>query len=160
MSRWQKWGRLLVLWFIIGEQYFVLEAVYRAFKGERAHIAMLAVGGLCGVLIGAVNQRPIFYKLPVLVQSIIGVVIVLVVEFCSGIVLNVILGLGIWDYSNLWGNLYGQICIQFAFIWLLLMPLAIWLEDALRWGFGWNGRAYKLSSIYIEFFTLRKATVY
>ena len=37
-------GRLLFLWFFLGEQYFVIEGIYRVFRGERAHIAMLFVG--------------------------------------------------------------------------------------------------------------------
>lgn len=116
---------------------------------------MLPIGGLCGVAVGSINQIPRFFKLPVFIQSIIGTVIVLAVELCSGLLLNVVLGLGIWDYSDMWGNLYGQVCVQFAFLWLLLMPFAIWLEDRLRWGFGWNGKLYSLLGIYSDFFTWR-----
>ena len=42
-------------------------------------------------------------------QSVIGAVIVLAVEFISGCVLNLWLGLGVWDYSNQPGNVLGQI---------------------------------------------------
>jgi uncharacterized membrane protein len=147
--------RLAALWFIMGEQYFIMEAIYRAFRGERAHIAMIAVGGLCGITVGGINQCRAFYNLPVWVQSVIGTVVTLFIEFISGVVLNIALRLEIWDYSHLWGNLYGQICVQFAAVWLLIMPLAIWLEDSLRWGFGWNGKKYSLSSIYKDFFTGR-----
>lgn len=147
----KKITRLLALWFLMGSAYYLIEIIYRLLlhKGW-PHPSMILVGGLCGIAVGAINQCPRFYKTPVLVQSIIGTVIVLFVEFCSGVFLNMILGLDIWDYSGLPGNVLGQICLPFALAWFLLMPFAIWLEDTLRWGFGWNGRSYSLESIYLD----------
>ncbi|WP_353851693.1 hypothetical protein [Clostridium sp.] len=55
------------------------------------------------------------------------------IEFTSGIILNVWLKLNIWDYSNTWGNLYGQICIPYAIIWFFLVPLAVFGDDYLRY---------------------------
>lgn len=152
-----KTARLLALWFLLGEQYFVLEALYRfAFKrGERAHIAMLAVGGLCCVAVGAINQVPRFFKAPVILQAAAGAAITLLVELLSGYILNIWLGLAIWDYTGLPGNVAGQICLPFAGIWFLLMPFAIWLEDSTRWGFGWDGQQYSVASIYRDFITGR-----
>lgn len=151
----KKIMRLLALWFIIGALYYVLEGLWRIPKGGYANIVMLPIGGLCGITVGSINQIPRFFKLPVIVQSLIGAGMVLVVELAAGLILNVWLGLGIWNYSNLPGNILGQICLPFAFLWLLIMPFAIWLEDTLRWGFGWNGKWYSLGSIYKEFFTLK-----
>ena len=131
MTKLERFGKLLLLWFLLGEQYFVLEALYRfVFKGgERAHISMLAVGGLCCVAVGAINQIPRFYKLHVRVQALIGTIITLIIELIAGLILNVWLGFAIWDYTDLWGNIYGQVSIAFALIWFFLMPFAIWLED-------------------------------
>jgi hypothetical protein len=153
----RKAARLFALWFLLGEQYFILEALYRAaFKhGERAHIAMLAVGGLCCVAVGCINQIPRFYNAPVWIQASIGTAATLCIEFLSGYILNIRLGLGIWDYAGLPGNVAGQICIPFAVVWFLLMPFAIWLEDATRWGFGWDGKSYSITSIYRDLVTGR-----
>ena len=79
------------------------------------------------------NQNPRFYRAPVIVQSVIGAVIVLAVEFISGCVLNLWLGLGVWDYSNQPGNVLGQICPAFGLLWFFIMPLAIWAEDTTRY---------------------------
>ena len=53
-------------------------------------------------------------------------------ELAAGLVLNVWLGLGIWDYSGLFGNLWGQICPQFWALWCLLAgPVIVafdWLD--------------------------------
>ena len=151
----KRWARLLTLWFIMGALYYVLEGLWRIPQGGYANIVMLPIGGLCGIAVGSINQIPRFYRLPVILQSLIGAAMVLAVELAAGIILNVWLGLGIWDYSGLPWNLLGQICLPFALLWLLLMPFAIWLEDTLRWGFGWNGRRYSLWSIYKEFFTFK-----
>jgi hypothetical protein len=151
----KKIARWAVLWFLLGEQYFVLEAIYRfAFKGgQRAHIAMLAVGGLAVLAVGAVNQSPRFYKAPVVVQSLIGTAITLAIEFAGGYILNIRMGLAIWDYSGMIGNIAGQICLPFAAIWFALMPAAIWLEDFARWKLWREGQVYTLKSIYRDLLT-------
>jgi hypothetical protein len=94
---------------------------------------MFFVGGLCGVLVGLLNQHPRFYRARVITQSAIGALIVLAVELIAGVVLNVWLGLAVWDYTGMPGNIMGQICVQYGLLWLLLMPFAIWLEDTARW---------------------------
>lgn len=148
MNRLRRW---VLLWFLLGEQYFVIEAVYRFFRGERVHVAMLAVGGLAAVLIGAVNQIPRFYRAPVIIQALAGTVITLGVEFCTGYLLNIRLGLSIWDYTGLTGNFMGQVCLPFAVVWFFLIPLAIWLEDRFRWLLWREGTPYNLAAIYRDF---------
>ena len=149
----KKLFRLTVLWLLLGQAYYLIEFIYRIPSGELPHPAMIAVGGLCGVAVGSINQIPGFYNSPVLVQSAIGAVITLIIEFVSGCILNLWLGLDIWDYSQIWGNLLGQVCLLFAVAWFFIMPLAIWLEDTLRWGFGWEGKRYSLGSIYLDLIT-------
>jgi hypothetical protein len=146
-----RWLRLLVLWFLLGIVYFLIEACWRVPQGDCPHWTMIIVGGLCGVAVGGLNQIPRFYRLSVRIQSLIGAALTLAVEFAAGCVLNIWLGLGIWDYSKIPGNIRGQICLPFALVWLVIMPFAIWLEDRLRLGFGWDGRDYTLRSIYKDF---------
>jgi len=66
-------------------------------------------------------------------QCVIGSLAVIVIEYIVGMILNVWLGLGIWDYSDLSFNLHGQVSLLFFFLFLLLIPFAIWLEDRLNW---------------------------
>ena len=74
--------RILTIWATLGAAYVVFETLFRGYS----HPSMFVVGGLCGVLVGAINQAPRFYRAPVIVQSVIGAVIVLAVEFVSGCV--------------------------------------------------------------------------
>ena len=147
--------KILTIWFIIGMCYFVIEGIWRIPKGGYANIVMLPIGGLCGLLIGSINQIPKFYNMSVWRQSVIGTVIVLIIEYISGYVLNIKMGLGIWDYSNMFFNINGQICLEFGLLWFLLMPAAVWLEDWIRFKFWGEGEKYGLKDVYWDFLGLK-----
>ena len=53
----------------------------------------------------------------------------------TGCIVNIWLQLDIWDYSDLWGNILGQVCPLFTLIWAPLILLAIVLDDVIRWKF-------------------------
>ena len=147
--------KVLTIWFLMGMVYFVIEGIWRIPKGGDANISMLFVGGLCGLLIGSINQIPKFYNMSVFKQSLIGTGIVLVIEYTAGYILNIKMGLDIWDYSDMFFNINGQICLEFGLIWLLIMPAAIWLEDFIRFKFWNEGVGYGLKDVYMEFLGLR-----
>lgn len=117
--------KVLTIWFLMGMVYFVIEGIWRIPKGGDANVVMLPIGGLCGLLIGSINQIPKFYNMSVFKQSLIGTGIVLVIEYTAGYILNIKMGLDIWDYSNMFFNINGQICLEFGLLWILLMPAAI-----------------------------------
>ena len=147
--------KMLAIWFLMGMVYFVIEGIWRIPKGGDANISMLFVGGLCGLLIGSINQIPKFYNMSVFKQALIGTGIVLVIEYTAGYILNIKIGLDIWDYSDMFFNINGQICMEFALLWFLLMPAAVWLEDWIRWRFWGECEEYGLKDVYMEFLGLR-----
>ena len=116
----------LILLIIFGITYCGIEILYRG----RTHISMLFVGGLCAVLIGMINE--ITPKMNIILQMFIGAVIVTIIEFISGYIINIILGLNVWDYSNLMFNYKGQISLLFTIIWFFLSVPVIYLDDKLR----------------------------
>jgi len=118
----------LILIFIMGALYMVLEGLWRGWT----NISMLVVGGLCAFLIGRLNEYQTFYNRNMWQQCLIGTLITLIIEFVSGLILNIWLGFYIWDYSNTFGNICGQICLPYALLWFILMPLAIYTDDYLR----------------------------
>ncbi|MCK5616118.1 hypothetical protein KAR91_80385 [Candidatus Pacearchaeota archaeon] len=99
-------------------------------------IWMGLVGGTCGVFLGKLNSWEWSRKLPSWLQSLIGMVFILLLEYWSGMILNngLIFGLhlGIWDYTNEFLNIDGQICLKLAIFFYLLTPFAFWLEDVLQ----------------------------
>ncbi|WP_242983129.1 hypothetical protein [Clostridium drakei] len=86
----------LLLIFIMGALYMVVEGLWRGWT----HISMLVVGGLASFFIGRLNQHPKFYDRKMWQECVIGTLIILILEFTSGMILNVWLWLGIWDYSS------------------------------------------------------------
>ena len=55
-----------------------------------------------------------------MVQSAVCGVAITVVEFVAGLIINVWLGMGVWDYSAMPGNIMGQVCPQFLAMWMIL----------------------------------------
>lgn len=126
MKKIQFLKKETIIFLIFGFLYICLELLYRG----RTHISMFFVGGLCGVLIGLINDNtpdiPLFY------QCILGTTIVTLIEFISGCYLNIYLGLGVWDYSHVPFNLLGQVCLPFSIIWMFLSIPVIYLDDYLK----------------------------
>jgi uncharacterized membrane protein len=103
---------------------------------------MFILGGLCFILIGLVSK----YERKLLKQLAISCLIITVLELIFGLVLNVKLGLGVWDYSHFRFNYKGQICLTFSIIWFFLSWPAIVLYDyMLYWLFGEEKPSYKLN---------------
>lgn len=121
-----KFLKNLLIFSIFGLTYGLIEILWRGYT----HPSMLIVGGICGLLIGLLNEKN--KKMNLLQQMLIGMVIVTVLEFVSGIVLNLLLGLNVWDYSNMRFNLLGQVCPQFCIAWFFLSYLVIRIDDFLR----------------------------
>ena len=151
LTRNSRLARILVMWLATGMIYLTIEGLWRGWT----NIAMLPIGGLCGLIIGAINQSPRFYKCRMVWQCLLGTAAVLAVEFVSGCVLNLWLGLGIWDYSGMAGNIMGQVCVQYGILWFFLIPFAIWAEDYIRHVFWGEGEPYGIITIYKELFTFK-----
>lgn len=127
----------------------VLEGLWRGWT----NISMLLVGGLCAFFIGKLNEHKSFYNKKMWKQCVIGTFITLIVEFISGLILNVLLGFHIWDYSNTFGNVYGQICLPYALLWFVIMPLAIFTDDCLRYKLFEEQKPSGLLQYYKDLFT-------
>ncbi len=136
-------GRVLkttTLWLWGGFLYYLIEVLWRGYS----HPSMFVVGGICFLLIGGINNV-LPWELGFLWQALIGAAAITMVEFVSGCILNLWLGLDVWDYSNLPLNLLGQICLPFCGLWILISAFGIWLDDWLRYKlFGGEKPHYKI----------------
>lgn len=135
-----------VLFTIGGAIYLLIEIIWRTLRENTpTHWTMFILGGLCFLAIGVINEY-FSWETPFVIQTFIGTIIVLVLEFIFGCILNLWLGLEIWDYSNTPFNILGQVCLPFAFAWLFLVAIAIILDDYLRhWLFKEEKPCYKWS---------------
>lgn len=118
----------MLLWLIGGAIYGLIEVTARGYT----HWTMTILGGTCFVLIGLLNEV-IPWEMPLIIQMLIGCIIITTLEFLTGAVVNINLSWNIWDYSDEWLNLMGQICPKYSFFWFLLSAVAILLDDYLRW---------------------------
>ena len=122
-----------------GSLYVTFEVFWRG----RSHWTMFVLAAVLFLIIGGLNEIWTGWKL--IPQTVTGAIIATVAELVTGCIVNIWLGWGIWDYSDMPGNLLGQICPQFALLWIVLSALAIVLDDIIRWRFfGEDKPHYKL----------------
>lgn len=137
--RVRQYLKYLFLFVAGGLLYNLVELFYRGWT----HWTMFFLGGLCFVCLGAINEV-IPWDMPLWWQVAIGSCIITALEFLTGCVVNLWLGWGVWDYSQLPGNVLGQICPQFFVLWLPVALAGIILDDWLRyWMFGEEKPHYK-----------------
>lgn len=126
MKQFSKYAVLLLTG---GTAYYLIEIIARGFS----HWTMFLVGGICFILVGIINE--ITPKMPLIRQMLLSAVIITAVEFISGCILNIWLGLSIWDYTDEIGNIFGQICPKHTVYWFLLSAVAVFLDDFIRYKF-------------------------
>lgn len=117
-----------LLIFLIGASgYGIIEIVWRGYT----HWTMLITGGICFLLI--YNIFKILKDYPAFIKAVAGSLTITLIEFIAGMIINVKFGLGVWDYSELPFNIYGQICLPYTLLWFALcFPLVYlcnWLES-------------------------------
>lgn len=104
--------------------YGALEMIFRG----RTHWSMLIAGGICTILLYLVAVKS---REPIWKKWIMGGAIITTVEFLAGIIVNIILGWHVWSYANIWANLFGQICLLFTLLWILISIPGIWLMQVI-----------------------------
>ena len=118
--------REVLLFLTGGFLYCMIELLFRG----RTYLSMMILGGVCFMIIGEINER--FKKMPLISQMFISAIVITVLEFLTGCVVNLWLHIGVWDYSDQPYNLLGQICLLFTNIWFYLSLVAIIIDDLLR----------------------------
>ena len=133
-------NKYLFLFLIGGLIYVSIELIYRG----HSHWTMGVLGGVSFISIGLINEI-LSWETPLLIQCAIGGCLITFYGFITGLILNIWLHLGIWDYSHMPFNILGQICLPFTLIWCILSLVAIILDDYIRfWLFNEEKPNYKL----------------
>lgn len=123
-------GKYLSLFLAGGFAYGICENLFRGYS----HISMFIAGGICFILVGLINE---VYKgeISFISQMFLSTIIITFVEFITGMIVNVWLKMGVWDYSSLPYNILGQISLGFSVIWFFLSSFAIIADDYIRYIF-------------------------
>jgi len=106
--------------------YCLLELSWRGYT----HWSMAVTGGICFFLLYQIDVR--FSHRPLLWRCFAGALAVTAVEFAVGCVVNLALGWGVWDYSRMPMQLWGQICLPFFLLWFLLCIPVLGVTGVLR----------------------------
>ena len=129
----------LLLWTWTGTTYFFAEVVFKTLCGRPETISwtMLALAILLAIPLERFGAE-LPWDCPLWLQVLICGTAITAAELAAGLVLNICLGMAVWDYSSLPGNLWGQICPQFWALWCLLsLPMIVildWLRYAVEGG--------------------------
>ena len=129
-----EWLLSVLLWVWVGTFYFFIEVAWKTAHGRPEAISwtMLALAILLAVPMERFGAE-LPWKMSLLLQAVICACGITIVELAAGVVLNIWLGLGIWDYSAMPWNLLGQICPQFFLVWIALSMFGIVMLDWMRY---------------------------
>ncbi len=119
--------KLFMLFCYGGGLYTIVELLFRG----HSHPSMFILGGICFVLIGGINKA--YPDMSLLLQMGISAIIITVLEFICGCIVNLWLMMDVWNYEEMPFNILGQVCLIFTIAWFFLSLVGIVADDFLRW---------------------------
>ncbi len=122
----RKISKYLFFWALGGALYYTFEILFRGFS----HWSMYVLGGICFVFF-YIQGESMGWQEPVWKQTLRCTVFVTAGEFITGIIVNKWLDYGVWDYSQMPLQIFGQICVPFMIIFSGLSVLGILLSGYL-----------------------------
>ncbi|MBQ9161780.1 MAG: hypothetical protein IJX74_00750 [Clostridia bacterium] len=123
------WNNILLTLFLFasgGTLYYLMELGWRGWS----HPTMGLLGGLCFYFIYHANR--FFHHRSLAFRAFLGAVIITALELLAGCILNIFMGMNIWDYSSKPLNFLGQICFSMSVLWFLLSVVACILSTLVR----------------------------
>lgn len=106
--------------------YTLIELMFRG----RTHWTMAVTGGVCAVGLYRIHRK--MKRRSLFLRCGLGAALITAVEFAVGMLVNRMLHWHVWDYSDRFLNIKGQICPLFSLYWFLLnlplAPLFAWLD--------------------------------
>lgn len=124
------------IFLIGGTVYYVIEVLYRGYS----HISMFILAGLISITIALMNDFFYSFETDYIIQVITAAIIATIGEGFTGILVNLILKLNVWDYSGLWGNFFFEQCnIFYCMAWVVICFFGIPILDTIEWRY-FNGQ--------------------
>lgn len=116
-----------ILFGIGGIIYIIIELLWRG----SSHWSMFILGGACFLVVGLINEQS-RGRIPLLLQMLISAVIITILEFVTGYIVNIRMGLNVWSYYDMPYNIMGQVCLLYTVLWFFLSLACIFADDWLR----------------------------
>lgn len=121
----EKFQRDFLLWLTGGIAYFYMEIMFRGYS----HYSMIICGGFCFLFAGKTGLSILYEKSRFFIVKIMAAsaLIITTLEFVTGLIVNVVFDLEVWDYSRVKGNIMGQVCLPYTFLWGVLGLLCVYM---------------------------------
>lgn len=103
--------------------YGLLEIIWRGYT----HWSMLGAGGISFLGLNSISRK--MKNASLIKKSFIGGGFITAVEYCFGLVFNIILKKNVWDYSDMPFNVNGQVCALYSAFWVVLSMIFIPVSD-------------------------------
>ncbi len=112
----RKWD--IIVFLFGGVSYGMIEIIWR----QHTHWSMVILGGLCFSILYRLFNIMDNYSL--LEKCVLGATVITCLEFLTGWVVNIIFGMGVWNYGRMPLNLFGQVCLLYSVMWgVLCIPI-------------------------------------
>ena len=108
-----KIKEILTIYAIGSIGYMFIEILWRG----RTHWTMGVLGGICLVMMYFIEHS---FTVPLFLKAFMSASFVTAAELVTGLIVNEIFGLSVWDYSGMKYNLAGQISLVYSFLWYFL----------------------------------------
>ena len=79
-----------------------------------------------------------------------GGAIITTIEFFAGVLFNLHFGMKIWDYGDMPFNLLGQICPEYAIVWVGVAALGLIISRGLQNIFQYVSELIKIEELSIK----------
>ena len=118
-----KRGEYISMFCIGAVCYGLLEIIWRG----HTHWTMVLTGGVCVMILHWSNMRN-YYK-SLWVKCAYGSMYITMVEFAVGWLVNIQMDMNVWDYSDQFMNIMGQVCLLYSIFWYLLTIPTVFLSN-------------------------------
>lgn len=119
-----------IIFFFYSFLGWILEEVFATFKYGRFINRGFVNGPLCPLyglsMVVVTNNLRDLVKYPFF-QFIEALIIIMVMEYITGVLILKITGKRLWDYSNKKANLNGYICLEYSIFWGVCAVAGFWL---------------------------------
>lgn len=106
--------KCIFLFIIGGIGYGLLEIGFRGFT----HWSMVITGGSALISLYLINHT--FPNASIISKAFAGCVVITLLEFTVGLIVNKIYSFGVWDYTNSPANIMGIISLKFSLCWFAI----------------------------------------
>lgn len=115
-----------IIFNLSGFCYICIEMAWRGYS----HWTMFFTGGICFLIL--VRFLQIIANRSLIEKCVFSALIITIVEFLVGCIVNILFKMNVWDYSKMPFNILGQVCLLYSVLWGVLSIPIVYLTKGKR----------------------------